>query len=142
MACFTAPLAEAIVTSVIKHTALKDKPEWKNRISVLQQMLYGGSIILAAEHVYHGEVTFYPPFLTALKTPEDTAVMLHEIATVGTTMSVVVTAVWGIICYFAWKKSQKTQTEIKKAGRFRPALRVVLGTALMFSVDILFAALA
>ena len=40
-------------------------------------MLFGGSFLLAAEHVYHGEVVFYPPFLTAMENSEATAEMLH-----------------------------------------------------------------
>jgi len=34
------------------------------------------------------------PFLTAMATPADTAVMLSEMATVGTSMALVVSATW------------------------------------------------
>ena len=135
MACFVAPLGEAILTSVIKHTALSriqdegKKSAWKERITALEQLLYGGSIVLAAEHVYHGELVFYPPFLTAMKNPADIPAMLHEIATAGTAMAVVVTAAWGLLCALA----------LKKKPRFAAAARVALGTLLMFAVDGLFA---
>ena len=151
MACFLVPLGEAVVGSVIKHTlfrenskdtveAAKSKSAWKARISALEQMLYAGCAVLAVEHVYHGEVIFTPPFLTAMKSPEETQVMLHEMATVGSSMAAVVTAVWGAFCFYAWKKSQNN--EIKKPGKAKLALRFALGTALMFGVDFLFAAFA
>ena len=38
----------------------------------------------------------YPPFLTAMKTPENIPEMLHEMSTVGVGMALVVTAAWGI----------------------------------------------
>ncbi|MBQ1643361.1 MAG: hypothetical protein II103_02390, partial [Treponema sp.] len=50
---------------------------------------------LAIEHIYHGEVVLYPPFLTAMRNPEDIAEMLHEMATVGVSMAAIVTLVWG-----------------------------------------------
>ena len=57
-------------------------------------MLWGGAILLAFEHVWHGEVTPWFPFLTAMNDPTDTAEMLHEMATVGVLMAVIITAVW------------------------------------------------
>lgn len=59
--------------------------------------LWGGSALLAFEHVWHGEVTMFFPFLTAAKNPETLSVMLHEMSTVGVTMAVVVTAFWGVL---------------------------------------------
>ena len=56
-------------------------------------MLFGGSFLLAIEHVWHGEITWRYPFLTAVK-DGDTAGMLHEIATVGVAMAVLITLVW------------------------------------------------
>ena len=35
-----------------------------------------------------------PPFLTAMKDPSDTAAMLHEIATVGVSMAVLLVVAW------------------------------------------------
>ena len=100
MACFTVPLAEALVVTAVKHftcrKTLKDAAAFKEKVSVLQKMLFGGSFLLAAEHVYHGEVIFYPPFLTAMENSEATAEMLHEMATVGVGMAVLTTAVWAL----------------------------------------------
>lgn len=102
MACFTVPLAEALVVSSVKSIALKkgsNKPTvlaMRQKVATLEKMLYGGSFLLAAEHIYHGEITFYPPFLTALNSPAETAVMLQEIATSGVAMAALVTGVWAI----------------------------------------------
>lgn len=57
-------------------------------------MLWGGSALLAFEHIWHGEVTPWFPFLTAAGNPEDAMAMLHEMATTGVAMAVLVTAVW------------------------------------------------
>lgn len=110
MACFLVPLGEALALSAARNFGFKEKPVWKERLSALEQMLYGGSFLLAIEHVYHGEVVFYPPFLTAMKNPDDTREMIHEMATVGVSMAIVVTAVWGIaelIAHLINKKQEK-----------------------------------
>ena len=115
MACFLVPTAEAVVTTVMtKVIESKEKtklPEERteNEVSVdasvkiplsrkmkwLNNMLWGGSALLAFEHVWHGEVTPYFPFLTAAGDPASAAEMLHEMATAGVLMAVLVTAVWG-----------------------------------------------
>jgi hypothetical protein len=97
MACFTAPLAQALVVTAAK-SACKDgvarsRNPFVRRIGWLQKMLFGGSFLLAIEHVWHGEITWRYPFLTAVA-EGDTAGMLHEIATLGVTMAVLITAVW------------------------------------------------
>lgn len=102
MACFTVPLAEAAVVSVVKAAALRkggaDEKVLaaRERLKNLEKMLYGGSFLLAVEHIYHGEVILVPPFLTAMKNPAEIPVMLREMATVGVGMALLVTAVWGI----------------------------------------------
>ena len=110
MACFLVPLTEAVLTSAIKGIYRKviaksiiseeekklKLESFNSKVSVLQKMLYGGSFLLAIEHIYHGEVVFYPPFLTAMKDPSDTVEMLKEMSTVGVSMAILVTAVWGI----------------------------------------------
>ncbi len=119
MACFTVPLAEGLIVTALKNTKLfvhKDNklisdskstnnssinvPTFKEKLGILEKMLYGGSFLLAIEHIYHGEVVLYPPFFTALKSPEETSVMLHEMATVGVGMALIVTLAWGMGCLF------------------------------------------
>jgi hypothetical protein len=50
-------------------------------------LLWGGAGILALEHVLHGEVVPWPPFLTAMQSPEEWAIAVHEMLTVGTAMT-------------------------------------------------------
>ena len=100
MACFTAPLAQALVVtaakSACKDRAAKSRNPFVRRLGWLQKMLFGGSFLLAIEHVWHGEITWRYPFLTAVK-DGDTAGMLHEIATLGVAMAVLITAVWAVM---------------------------------------------
>ena len=97
MACFTAPLAQALVVTAAKTAckggAAKSRNPFVRRLGWLQGMLFGGSLLLAVEHVWHGEITWKYPFLTAVKDC-NTADMLHEIATVGVAMAVLITVVW------------------------------------------------
>ena len=125
MACFTVPLAEAVVVTVSKKILLKKNPDdaadgtkatkkeaVREKIEILEKMLYGGSFLLAIEHIYHGEVTLYPPFLTAMNNPEDIPVMLHEMGTVGVGMALLVTAVWGIaVGVGAWLKKKRGNSD-------------------------------
>lgn len=114
MACFLVPAAEAVVTTVISKAAEKKdldltKIETESHVSApetpkkvpfsrklrwLSNMLWGGAVLLCFEHLWHGEVVPYPPFLTAAADPGDTAEMLHEMSTVGVCMALLITAVW------------------------------------------------
>lgn len=97
MACFTAPAAEAIVTTIIKKKMDKNgetKNPFLKKIGWLNNMLWGGSALLAFEHLWHGEITPWFPFLTNASNPADAAVMLEEIAASGVAMAALVTAVW------------------------------------------------
>ena len=64
-------------------------------------MLWGGALLLAIEHIWHGEVVPWPPFLTAMQTPDEIPVMLGEMATIGVGMAVLVTAVWLVMTLVA-----------------------------------------
>ena len=106
MACFIVPTAEAIVTTIVKKSADKkaknENTEIKNpflrKMNWLNNMLWGGSALLAFEHVWHGEIVPWFPFLTNAVNPADAAEMLREMATSGVAMAAVVTAVWiGIV---------------------------------------------
>ena len=118
MACFLVPTTEAIVTTVIKHQA--DKAGAQNpflrHMNWLNNMLWGGSALLAFEHVWHGEVVPWYPFLTAMSDPVDKAEMLHEMATVGVAMAVSVTAVWGAFVAFVSVKVKKANKLAESKG--------------------------
>ncbi|MDE6761438.1 MAG: hypothetical protein K2J90_12315 [Lachnospiraceae bacterium] len=116
MACFLVPTGEAIVTTIMtKAFRSKEKEEALNpdtgnvkeaveakipfskKLSWLNKMLWGGSALLAFEHIWHGEAVPWFPFLTAMENADEAAAMLHEMSTVGVSMAVLVTAVWGIM---------------------------------------------
>ena len=121
MACFTATIVEAAATTII--TAAVKKKEKKQelaaphidstshteapriklsqKLSWLNIMLWGGSVLLLFEHIWHGEVVPWFPFLTAASDPNDLQAMLREIATVGVGMALLVTAVWAVMVLIA-----------------------------------------
>lgn len=117
MACFLVAAAEAAVVTgavqVVKHHEQKkqagasaaerriagantDLP-WSRKLSWLSWLLWGGALLLAFEHVWHGEVVPWFPFLTAAANPASAAQMLYEMATTGVTMAVLVTVFWAIM---------------------------------------------
>ena len=107
MACFIVPAAEAAAVTVAKKQIARKsrngatpesterslnlvrKPTW------LTNLLWGGALLLAFEHLWHGEVIPYFPFLSALTERSATQQMLMEMGTVGVGMALLVTAVWG-----------------------------------------------
>lgn len=102
MACFLVPAAEAAVTTIATKVVELRHPEqesatlpFSHKMKWLSRMLWGGSGLLAFEHVWHGEIMAAYPFLTAASNPADMAEMLHEMSTSGVAMAAVVTAVWG-----------------------------------------------
>ena len=110
MACFTAPMATAIITTIFRK-----KIPGKYHISWLNTMLWGGTAGLALEHIAHGEIVPYPPFLTAMANPADAAVMFHEIMTIGLGMLLACLTTWGVMLYVAsylehYAKTKATQT--------------------------------
>ena len=110
MACFTAPLAEALVATAVKSAAGKPAARtnpFLRRLGWLQKMLFGGSFLLAIEHVWHGEITWRYPFLTAVK-DGTTADMLREIATVGVAMAALITAVWAGMVLVSSARERRT----------------------------------
>lgn len=109
MACFLVPTTEAIVTTIVEKNVeahekkgekdvqtlqSQSKPPFSRKLKWLNTMLWGGAALLAFEHVWHGEVVPFFPFLTAASNPSDAAEMLHEMGTTGVLMAVLVTVVW------------------------------------------------
>lgn len=124
MACFIVPGAEAVVTTIATKIVEKREKQSKTSSAVpsvslpfskkmkwLNHMLWGGSALLAFEHLWHGEVSLFFPFLTAASNPVDAAAMLHEMATVGVTMTAVVTTVWGIMVGVSHMIEKRTSEE-------------------------------
>lgn len=111
MACFIVPATEAVITTVATKILKKKGSEsgirFSEKLKHLNGMLWGGSGLLAFEHLWHGEITPLFPFLTSASNPADTAEMLYEMGTSGVAMALVVTAVWaaGVIISDKIKKS-------------------------------------
>ena len=134
MACFAVPAAEAIIVTTAYFVAKRKEQKlqapqlsgesalktqetkitWSKRLSWLMGLLWGGVALLEFEHFWHGEIVAYPPFLSAMATPEDTSQMLYEMATVGVSMAALVTAFWGAICAFAQVKFKKVRSTVAK----------------------------
>lgn len=133
MACFLVSVAEAAVVKAMEkaeekkeqhiskgevrqeevtHIPLSRKLKW------LSWLLTGGAVLLAFEHIWHGEVVPWFPFLSAMGNSADTAQMLHEMATTGVCMAVLVTLVWAIMCIAADAivKRPETDSEQKTAA--------------------------
>lgn len=80
----------------IKEYKFGCETKWSTRLKYLATTLWTGSFLLAGEHILHGEVVPFPPFLTAAANPTDAAEMLHEMGTVGVAMLGVLVAAWGV----------------------------------------------
>ena len=112
MACLLVPAAEAVITTIAskvmkskenevvevqhdgEHPEIAEKIPFSHKLKWLSNLLWGGSGLLALEHIWHGEIVPVFPFLTAAENPADMAEMLREMSTVGVAMSAAVTAVW------------------------------------------------
>ena len=132
MACFIVPAAEAIIMTIAaravknkeirteqsapeKDSGASSKVPFSRKMGWLTKMLWGGSALLAFEHIWHGEVVPWFPFLTAVGDPADTADMLHEMATAGVLMAVFVTVVWlGMLAV-----SSAIEKRAEKAGELK-----------------------
>ena len=132
MACFIVPATEAVVTAIAAKAIRKkentnvsaeteineesgkiQKIKSSRKLKWLTNLLWGGSALLAFEHIWHGEVVPWFPFLTAVKNPESAAEMLREMASTGVSMALLVTAVWGIMLFavHSWEKKENSEPE-------------------------------
>ena len=133
MACFvvsaTVGIGAAVARHIVKHHEKKlelegrvQVPEkfgsdvkWSQKLSYLELTLFSGSFVLALEHILHGEIVPFPPFLTAASDPADTAKMLSEMGTVGVAMLGILVAAWAIgvfvVDYLKFKKRKESRKE-------------------------------
>ena len=131
MGCFLVPATEAIITTVAtkvierkerkSEAALKETSEvtiekFSTKLKRLNALLWGGSTLLAFEHVWHGEVTAFFPYLTAANSPEEWQTMLGEMSTVGVGMAVAITAIWAVSSLVLKKIDKKpVENQMEKA---------------------------
>ena len=137
MACFLVSTAEAIVVTAAaqilkkkemsaeslkleKNAEIETKQEnklpWSKKLMILAKLLWGGAFLLCYEHIWHGEVVPWFPFLTAMNDPGDTAEMLSEMGSIGVTMAIIVTATWAIMMIVADKIMSRPDKEPEKAA--------------------------
>ncbi|WP_297809684.1 hypothetical protein [uncultured Helicobacter sp.] len=115
MACFVESIVVASVLSVAKKSIAKQeetqknmqenshKISWSRKLGWLVNMLWGGVFLLCIEHIWHGEIVAYPPFLTAMSSPEHTQAMIYEILTIGSAQVALIVAIWTIMVVCADK---------------------------------------
>ena len=109
MACVVVPMVEAVITTIT--TKVVESKEisanvhhyegecsghlpFSRKLKWLNNMLWGGSALLVFEHVWHGEIAPFFPFLTGASDPASLSEMLQEMSTAGVGMSLLVTAAW------------------------------------------------
>lgn len=136
MACFLVSAAAAIGTAaakyVVKHKETKEElksvetsaepkeykfgseVKWSKKLSYLELSLWSGAFVLAGEHILHGEVSPFPPFLTAAgEGAGAVSEMLHEMGTVGVTMFATVFVAWAVgtflVDLFKFRKHKKAE---------------------------------
>ena len=128
MACFLVPVAESVVVKVIEKAEEKNEQPAEisktdsftiplsRKLKWLTHMLWGGAVLLAFEHVWHGEVVPWFPFLTAMSDPADASEMFYEMSTVGVTMALLISVIWIGMCLAADAIAKRPAKEKEKAA--------------------------
>jgi hypothetical protein len=130
MACFVAPAAVAVVTSIARKVVEKkegasavQRPEgtttkvvgkWTQRLGWLNTMLWGGTIMLVLDHALSGELSAQPPFLTALQTPAQIGPMLREILITGGAMTAAVFVAWAIMIVYVEARAKAKSKPVRE----------------------------
>ncbi len=96
MACFIAPLVEAVAVTAIRKSGLKGNSPYLQHLPDLEKMLWGGTLMLIVDHIINGELTWTFPFFTSLGQTGGAAILWREVLTVGVPMALALTAAWGI----------------------------------------------
>ena len=126
MACFIVSAVEAVAVTAVKKGVEKKEAEaevkevkaevtkvpMSVKLKWLTWMLWGGVVLLAFEHLWHGEVTPFFPFLTAMKNKDDMMEMFKEMATVGVCMALLITFVWIVVCVVADSLMKKDNSSV------------------------------
>lgn len=130
MACVVVPVTEAVITTIAQKVMEKKEKNTTNecaengkirfstKLGWLNKMLWGGSALLVFEHIWHGEIVPFFPFLTGAMNGEDTAGMLQEMSTVGVGMSLLVTGVWALrLAYTAYMEAKTKKDSAKEESK-------------------------
>lgn len=137
MACFVVPGTEAIVVTAAAvllkkyeqnraqmklhsdsaSTEAPVKTGFARKLFWLADLLWGGVVLLAFEHLWHGEVVPFFPFLTAAtEGPEAVSEMLGEMASVGVLMAVLVTVIWAAMVLVSAAIEKRPAPQKAEAG--------------------------
>ena len=126
MACFLVSAAEAAVVTAVEKAEEKKEMEMaeagevevketriplRRKLKWLTWMLWGGAGLLMFEHIWHGEVVPWFPFLTAVSNRADAIGMLQEMATAGVGMALLITLVWFVMCKAADRIIARDESE-------------------------------
>lgn len=115
MTCFLTPLLVAVFLSVGSFFSKK----FGERTRFLRLLMWGCAVGLSADHVINGELVFHPPFLTGWNPAAGIMPLLEEIVFVGGTITLSVTAFWGIMA---------VAPKIMSAPVFQKILSMMRGT--------------
>ena len=115
MACFLAPMAEAIGTSIVQKKVGREKAK-RLKLGWLNMILWGATAMLVVDHAINGEIVPWPPFFTAMQDPKGVSVMAKEIVLVGLPMAAIGTLVWGIIVMVARRRERAVLREAQAQG--------------------------
>ncbi len=96
MACFIAPLVEAIAVTAIRKSGLNGNSPYLQHLPDLEKMLWGGTLMLIVDHIINGELTWTFPFFTSLGQTGGAAILWREVLTVGMPMALALTAAWAV----------------------------------------------
>lgn len=126
MACFLVSAAEAAVVTAVEKAEEKKEMEMteagevevketriplSRKLKWLTWMLWGGAGLLMFEHIWHGEVAPWFPFLTAMSNRADAIGMVQEMATAGVCMALLITLVWFVMCKVADRIAARDDSE-------------------------------
>ncbi|MBR2576525.1 MAG: hypothetical protein IKE40_04420 [Firmicutes bacterium] len=126
MACFLVSAAEAVVVTAVEKAEEKKEKNleevrseevketripFSRKLKWLTWMLWGGAALLLFEHIWHGEIVPWFPFLTAMSNPADKVEMFREMATVGVCMAGLITLVWVGMCLAADRIAKRSDAE-------------------------------
>ena len=127
MACFLVTTAAAIGVGAARHIKKhneKRTPEVNfdekfinsKKLGYLELTLWGGALLLAGEHAFHGEITYKFPWLTAAtEGKEEVLTMLKEMGTVGVGMLLILVGAWFAGLFIArWLANRKKKPAVEE----------------------------
>jgi hypothetical protein len=99
-------------------TLLRKKFPQKYHINWLNALLWGGTIMLAVEHIAHGEIVPYPPFLTA-----GLSEVLPEMLRIGVPMALLNVFIWSAMVTINLHMGEKIRRAVTRGVETRVGIR-------------------